>query len=69
MRGAIGAENVSGTWGDCKNDCVVGTRPLGPDAVNTFARVTLVPEPGVELVHGAALLTLAALAMGRRRAL
>jgi hypothetical protein len=68
--GASGGEIFfDGTWDGCQTDCLVGSRPLGPDNVNTFARVTLVPEPGVELVHGAALLTLAALAMGRRRAL
>jgi hypothetical protein len=50
--GAVGSENIAGTWGDCKNDCLVGVRPLGPDDVNTFARVTAVPEPGTALLLG-----------------
>jgi hypothetical protein len=50
--GAIGAENFDGTWDHCETDCLVGVRPLGPTNVNTFARVTVVPEPGTALLMG-----------------
>jgi hypothetical protein len=65
---AVGAENVSGTWGDCKNDCLVGVRPLGPADVNTYARVTVVPEPGTALLLGLGLAGLGATRRSRRQA-
>jgi len=52
--GAAGAEFISGVWGDCKNDCVAGSRPLNPNNVETYARVSPAsgeppPPTGVDL--------------------
>lgn len=62
--GAVGAENLAGFWGGCQDDCLAGVRPLGPANTNTFARVTMVPEPGTALLLGAGLAGLGA--VGRR---
>jgi len=59
----VGAEFIEGTWGDCETDCLLSVRPLNPIGENTFARVTVVPEPGTALLMG---LGLAGLATIRR---
>jgi hypothetical protein len=64
--GAIGAENFDGTWARCETDCLVGVRPLGPTNVNTFARVTPVPEPGTALMLGLGLAGLGLVGRSRR---
>ena len=33
--GAVGSENINGIWGDCKDGCILGVRPVGIGAVNT----------------------------------
>jgi len=66
--GAVGSENFDGTWAPCETDCLVGVRPLGPDNVNTFARVALVPEPGTALLLGLGLAGLGAAGRSRRQA-
>ena len=63
---ALGAEPLAGIWGDCKDDCLVGVRPLGPDDTNTFARVALVPEPGMAALLGLGLAGLGVAGRSRR---
>ena len=66
--GAVGAENLAGFWGGCQDDCLAGVRPLGPANTNTFARVTMVPEPGTALMLGLGLTGLGVAGRSRREA-
>jgi hypothetical protein len=67
--GAVGAEIFLGEiWGGCGDECLLGVKALGPDNVNTFARVTPVPEPGTALLMGLGLAGLGAVSRSRRQA-
>jgi hypothetical protein len=51
--GAVGSEIIDGTWKNCESECILlGVAALRADGVNTFARVTAVPEPGTALLLG-----------------
>ena len=64
--GAVGAENHFGIWGGCGDECFLGIKPLGPANTNTFARATLVPEPGTAALLGLGLVGLGAAGRSRR---
>jgi hypothetical protein len=52
-------------WDKCGDDCILGITALDPGDVNTFARVTLVPEPGTAALLGLGLAGLSV--VGRKR--
>jgi hypothetical protein len=65
---AVGGQRFPGAWEECEfdsNRCINGVTVHRPDALLTYAKFTVVPEPGTALLMG---LGLAGLSLpGRRR--
>jgi hypothetical protein len=51
--GAVGGEIFAGVWDQCAPfNCIAGVAIVSEDETGTFARFTVVPEPGTALLLG-----------------